>query len=72
MTPVAVLGTGRMGGAMVGTLRRAGFDVVVWNRERAKADEVAGATGAAVVESPSDALAEADLALTSLADDAAV
>jgi len=61
-----------MGGAMVGTLRRAGFDVVVWNRERAKADEVAGATGAAVVESPSDALAEADLALTSLADDAAV
>jgi 3-hydroxyisobutyrate dehydrogenase-like beta-hydroxyacid dehydrogenase len=72
VTPVAVLGTGRMGGAMVGTLRRAGFDVVVWNRERAKADEVAGATGAAVVESPSDALAEADLALTSLADDAAV
>ena len=31
---VAVLGTGRMGGAMVGTLRRAGFDVTVWNRDR--------------------------------------
>jgi 3-hydroxyisobutyrate dehydrogenase len=72
VTPVAVLGTGRMGGAMVGTLRRAGFDVVVWNRERAKADEVAAATGAAVVATPGDALAEADLALTSLADDAAV
>jgi len=61
-----------MGGAMVGTLRRAGFDVVVWNRERAKADEVAGATGAVVVGTPGDALAEAELALTSLADDAAV
>jgi 3-hydroxyisobutyrate dehydrogenase-like beta-hydroxyacid dehydrogenase len=72
VTPVAVLGTGRMGGAMVGTLRRAGFDVVVWNRERAKADEVAAATGAVVVGTPGDALAEAELALTSLADDAAV
>jgi 3-hydroxyisobutyrate dehydrogenase-like beta-hydroxyacid dehydrogenase len=61
-----------MGGAMVGTLRRAGFDVVVWNRERAKADEVAAATGAVVVGTPGDALAEAELALTSLADDAAV
>jgi 3-hydroxyisobutyrate dehydrogenase-like beta-hydroxyacid dehydrogenase len=61
-----------MGGAMVGTLRRAGFDVVVWNRERAKADEVAAATGAVVVGTPGDALAEAELALTSLADDTAV
>jgi len=61
-----------MGGAMVGTLRRAGFDVVVWNRERAKADEVAAATGAVVVGTPGDALAEAEFALTSLADDAAV
>jgi 3-hydroxyisobutyrate dehydrogenase-like beta-hydroxyacid dehydrogenase len=72
VTKVAVLGTGRMGGAMVGTLRRAGFDVVVWNRERAKADEVAAATGAVVVGTPGSALAEAELALTSLADDAAV
>jgi 3-hydroxyisobutyrate dehydrogenase-like beta-hydroxyacid dehydrogenase len=72
VTKVAVLGTGRMGGAMVGTLRREGFDVVVWNRERAKADEVAAATGAVVVGTPGAALAEAELALTSLADDAAV
>ena len=43
---VAVLGAGRMGGAMVGTLRRAGFGVVAWNRDRDKADEVAQRTGA--------------------------
>ena len=69
---VAVLGTGRMGGAMVGTLRRSGFDVVAWNRDRAKADEVARTTGAGIAETPSEAAATSDVAITSLADDAAV
>jgi 3-hydroxyisobutyrate dehydrogenase-like beta-hydroxyacid dehydrogenase len=69
---VAVLGTGRMGGAMVGTLRSAGFEVVAWNRDRDKANEVARTTGASVVETASDAAAAADVALTSLADDTAV
>ncbi|HKX33999.1 MAG TPA: NAD(P)-dependent oxidoreductase [Actinomycetota bacterium] len=72
MTKVAVLGTGRMGGAMVGTLRREGFDVVVWNRDRAKAHDVAGASGAELAASPNEALASAEVAITSLADDAAV
>ena len=72
MTTVAVLGAGRMGGAMVGTLRRSGFDVVAWNRDRAKADEVARTTGAGIAESPSEAAAASDVAITSLADDAAV
>ena len=31
---VAVVGAGRMGGAMAGTLRRAGLEVVVFNRTR--------------------------------------
>ena len=35
---VAVVGAGRMGGAMVGTLRRAGVEVLVCNRTRAKAE----------------------------------
>jgi 3-hydroxyisobutyrate dehydrogenase/2-hydroxy-3-oxopropionate reductase len=72
VTSVAVLGTGRMGGAMAGTLRRAGLDVVVWNRTRAKADQVAGAAGARVVETVGEAVAAADFVLSSLADDAAV
>jgi 3-hydroxyisobutyrate dehydrogenase-like beta-hydroxyacid dehydrogenase len=72
VTKVAVLGMGRMGGAMVGTLRREGFDVVVWNRDRAKAHDVAGASGAELAASPNEALASAGVAITSLADDAAV
>ena len=72
MTTVAVLGAGRMGGAMVGRLRRSGFDVLAWNRDRAKADEVARTTGAGIAETPSEAAAASDVAITSLADDAAV
>jgi 3-hydroxyisobutyrate dehydrogenase-like beta-hydroxyacid dehydrogenase len=72
VTTVAVLGAGRMGGAMVGTLRRAGFDVVAWNRDRAKAEEVARTTGARIAQTAGEAAAGADVALSSLADDAAV
>jgi 3-hydroxyisobutyrate dehydrogenase-like beta-hydroxyacid dehydrogenase len=61
-----------MGGAMAGTLRRNGFDVVVWNRDRAKCDAVASVSGASVAESAAVAAAAADVMLTSLADDAAV
>ncbi|MGZ8662677.1 MAG: NAD(P)-dependent oxidoreductase [Actinomycetota bacterium] len=69
---VAVLGTGRMGGAMVGTLRRAGFEVVVWNRDRAKADAVAAEHGARGAASAAEAASAADVVITSLADDVAV
>jgi 3-hydroxyisobutyrate dehydrogenase-like beta-hydroxyacid dehydrogenase len=57
---------------MVGTLRRAGFDVAVWNRSVAKAERVAEATGATVAPTPPAAVGDADLVLSSLADDAAV
>ena len=44
MTPrVAVLGAGNMAGAMVGTLRRAGSDVTLWNRTAERAEAVAEA-----------------------------
>jgi 3-hydroxyisobutyrate dehydrogenase-like beta-hydroxyacid dehydrogenase len=69
---VAVVGTGRMGAAMAGTLCRAGLRVVVWNRTRAKADAVAEATGAAVAATAREAAAGAQVVLSSLADDAAV
>ena len=69
---VTVLGTGRMGGAMVGRLRGAGLNVTVWNRSRAKADEVASQTGAHVAAEAREAVAEADVVISSLADDAAV
>jgi 3-hydroxyisobutyrate dehydrogenase-like beta-hydroxyacid dehydrogenase len=66
---VAVVGTGRMGGAMVGTLRRAGFDVLAFNRTAAKAEAVAAATGARVAGSAAEAAAGAGVVITSLSDD---
>jgi 3-hydroxyisobutyrate dehydrogenase-like beta-hydroxyacid dehydrogenase len=69
---VALVGAGRMGAAMVGTLRRAGVEVLVFNRTRAKAEAVAQATGAAVAGSARDAAADAQVVISSLADDAAV
>lgn len=69
---VAILGTGRMGGAMAGTLRRAGFDVTVWNRTRPTAEAVARATGATLADASQRAVADAAVVVSSLADDAAV
>jgi 3-hydroxyisobutyrate dehydrogenase-like beta-hydroxyacid dehydrogenase len=69
---VAVVGAGRMGAAMVGTLCRAGAEVVVWNRTRAKAEAVGQATGAVVAATAREAAASAPVVLSSLADDAAV
>ena len=69
---VAVVGAGRMGGAMAGTLRRAGLDVVVFNRTRSRAQAVGEATGAAVAATARQAAEGARVVLSSLADDAAV
>jgi 3-hydroxyisobutyrate dehydrogenase-like beta-hydroxyacid dehydrogenase len=69
---VAVVGAGRMGGAMVGTLRRAGLEVLVFNRTRAKAEAVAEAAGARVAATAREAAAAARVVVSSLADDAAV
>lgn len=57
---------------MVGTLRRAGLEVVAWNRDRGKCDAVARTSGSQVAGSASEAAGAADVVLTSLADDAAV
>jgi 3-hydroxyisobutyrate dehydrogenase-like beta-hydroxyacid dehydrogenase len=61
-----------MGGAMAGTLRRAGFEVRVWNRTAARANAVAEATGATPADAPSGAIDGAEVVISSLADDAAV
>ena len=72
MTAVGVLGGGNMGGAMVGTLRRAGHDVLVWSRTPSKAASLAAATGATVAATPAIAVTRSDVVLSSLADDDAV
>jgi 3-hydroxyisobutyrate dehydrogenase/2-hydroxy-3-oxopropionate reductase len=57
---------------MVGTLRRAGHPVTVWNRDGARAASVASAFDATLADTPAAAAAAVDVVLSSLADDAAV
>lgn len=68
MTRVAVVGTGRMGAAMVGRLAGAGHRVVAYNRNRARAERL----GVQVAGTPREAAAAAEVVVVSLADDAAV
>jgi 3-hydroxyisobutyrate dehydrogenase len=56
------IGIGRMGYAMAERLAKAGCEIAVWNRTRAKAEPLAAA-GAKVVDAPSD-LADCDIVFT--------
>lgn len=64
---VVVLGTGLMGAGMARSLLRAKLDVVVWNRNPAKARPLAD-EGAVVADDPKTAVADADVVLTMLFD----
>jgi 3-hydroxyisobutyrate dehydrogenase len=68
---VALLGTGTMGTGMARSMRRAGLDVIVWNRTRAKAEPLAG-EGISVADSVGEAVGHADAVLTMLFDADAV
>jgi 3-hydroxyisobutyrate dehydrogenase/2-hydroxy-3-oxopropionate reductase len=61
-----------MGGAMATTIRRSGFNLVLWNRDETKAKSLAGELEAEFAHSPKDAVASSDFVVSSLADDAAV
>ena len=65
---VGWIGTGRMGAAMARRLARAGADVTVWNRTRAKAEGLA-ADGARVADRITD-LADRDVVFTMVATSA--
>jgi len=70
MTRVAFIGLGRMGHGMAGRYLDSGFSVAVWNRNRAKADDLI-ARGARWAVSPADAARDADAIVTMVADDSA-
>src|SRR6201994_811392 len=70
MTRVAFIGLGRMGHGMAGRYLDAGFTVVVWNRSKAKAEDLI-ARGAHWATSPEDAAIDADAVITMVADDEA-
>jgi 3-hydroxyisobutyrate dehydrogenase len=68
MTRVAFIGLGRMGHGMAGRYLDAGFTVAVWNRSKAKAEDLI-ARGAHWATSPEDAAIDADAVVTMVADD---
>src|SRR5260370_11546005 len=59
-----------MGHAMAGRYLDAGFTVAVWNRSKAKAEDLI-ARGAQWATSPEDAAIDADAVVTMVADDEA-
>jgi 3-hydroxyisobutyrate dehydrogenase-like beta-hydroxyacid dehydrogenase len=67
---VGLIGLGNMGTAIAERLLEAGYELVVSNRTREKADEL-GARGAVVSTTPEDLVEQVDVVLTSLADDEA-
>jgi 3-hydroxyisobutyrate dehydrogenase-like beta-hydroxyacid dehydrogenase len=70
MTKVGFIGLGRMGHGMAGRYLDAGFAVAVWNRSKAKAEDLI-ARGARWASSPADAADRADAVVTMVADDEA-
>ena len=70
MAKVGFIGLGRMGHGMAGRYLDAGFDVAVWNRSRAKAEDLS-ARGARWAASPAEAADGADAVVTMVADDEA-
>src|ERR1700675_3103833 len=70
MALFAFIGLGRMGHGMAGRYLDAGFKVAVWNRSKAKAEDLI-ARGAKWATSPEDAAIDADAVVTMVADDEA-
>jgi 3-hydroxyisobutyrate dehydrogenase-like beta-hydroxyacid dehydrogenase len=66
---VAILGTGKMGSAIATRLSAAGFEVILWNRTRARAEALGLGT---VADTPAGATRAADIVVSSLTGAAAV
>ena len=68
---IAFLGLGNMGSGIASRLLAAGHPLVVWNRTPAKAEPLVRA-GAQLAETPEAAVAESEIVMTSLMDDASM
>ncbi|WP_345642690.1 NAD(P)-dependent oxidoreductase [Streptomyces siamensis] len=71
MEKIAFLGLGHMGAPMAGRLLDAGHPLTVWNRTSGKAAPLV-ARGAVLAASPAEAVRDADVVITMLADPAAL
>lgn len=67
METVGFIGLGIMGMPMARNLLKAGFPLVVWNRTRSKAEELAR-EGARLAHGPADLARQADVVITILTD----
>lgn len=68
---VGFIGLGLMGKPMAGNLLKAGFQLVVWNRTKSRADELVR-EGAKLGASPGDTATQADVLVTIVSDPPAV
>lgn len=66
---IAILGTGKMGGAMARRLAGAGYDITLWNRSASKAKDL---NIGHVAATPAEATRAADMVVSSLTNDAAL
>ena len=60
---VAILGTGKMGAALAGRLDEAGFELVLWNRTRSRAEALGLGT---IADTPAAATSGVDIVISSL------
>lgn len=65
---VAFLGLGIMGSRMAANAARAGYQLTVWNRTAATAEQFASEHGATPAPTPADAARDADFVLTMVVD----
>jgi 3-hydroxyisobutyrate dehydrogenase-like beta-hydroxyacid dehydrogenase len=66
---VAIIGTGKMGGAMARRLKSQGHDLTLWNRTRERAEALGVGK---VASTPAEAAQEAEVVISMLTDAAAV
>lgn len=69
MTRIGFAGLGRMGTPMASNLANAGFELVVWNRTRAKAERFVSRSGAELATTPQELAERCEIVITMLADD---
>jgi 3-hydroxyisobutyrate dehydrogenase-like beta-hydroxyacid dehydrogenase len=60
---VAILGTGKMGSALAGRLDEAGFELVLWNRTRSRAEALGLGT---IADTPAAAASDVEFIISSL------
>ena len=72
MERVGFVGLGIMGSRMAANLRRAGYELTVFNRTREKAEAFAGEHGGTIAGTPGDVGAASDVVITMVVDGAQV